>query len=54
MYELLKSYAGRDFPPTITVEELKEKLTTDVKIISLDLSSTFNCMKLYNKVKKED
>ncbi len=26
LYELLKSYAGRDFPPTITVEELKEKL----------------------------
>ena len=26
LYELLKSYAGRDFPPTITVEELEEKL----------------------------
>ena len=36
------------------LEELKEELTTDVKIISLDLSSTFNCMKLYNKVKKEN
>lgn len=36
------------------LESLKEELTTDVKIISLDLSSTFNCMKLYNKVKKEN
>lgn len=36
------------------LELLKEELTTDVKIISLDLSSTFNCMKLYNKVKKEN
>ena len=36
------------------LEVLKEELTTDVKIISLDLSSTFNCMKLYNKVKKEN
>lgn len=36
------------------LELLKEELTTDVKIISLDLSSTFNCMKLYNKLKKEN
>lgn len=36
------------------LEKLKEELKTDVKIISLDLSSTFNCMKLYNKVKKEN
>jgi len=35
------------------LEELKEKLDVDVQIISLDLSSTFNCMKLYNKVKKQ-
>lgn len=34
------------------LEELKEKLKVDVQIINLDLSSTFNCMKLYNKVKK--
>ncbi|MEG2705693.1 SDR family NAD(P)-dependent oxidoreductase, partial [Lactococcus sp.] len=36
------------------LEELKEQLQTKVTIISLDISSTFNCMKLYNKVKKED
>ena len=34
------------------LEELKESLKVDVQIISLDLSSTFNCMKLYNKVRK--
>lgn len=36
------------------LEALKEELNTDVKIISLDLGSTFNCMKLYNRVKKEN
>lgn len=36
------------------LEELKNELKTDVKIISLDLSTTFNCMKLYNQVKDED
>lgn len=36
------------------LEELKKELNTNVEIISLDISSTFNCMKLYNKVKKED
>lgn len=36
------------------LESLKDELTTDIKIINLDLASTFNCMKLYNKVKKED
>lgn len=36
------------------LEELKKELTTDVTIIPLDVSSTFNCMKIYNKVKKED
>ncbi len=36
------------------LEELKEQLDVDVQIISLDLSSTFNCMKLYSKVKKQD
>ena len=34
------------------LEELKDTLNVDVQIIPLDLSSTFNCMKLYNKVKK--
>ncbi len=36
------------------LEALKKELDTNVKIISTDLCSTFNCMKLYNKVKKED
>lgn len=36
------------------LEELKRELSTDVQIINLDISSTFNCMKLYDKVKKED
>lgn len=36
------------------LEELKKQLKTDVKIMALDVSSTFNCMKLYNKVKSED
>lgn len=35
------------------LEELKKELNTNVEIISLDISSTFNCMKLYNKVKKK-
>ena len=36
------------------LEALKEELKTDVEIISMDLSSTFNCMKLYNKVKDKN
>jgi hypothetical protein len=36
------------------LEKLKKELTTEVQIISMDISSTFNCMKLYNRVKKED
>jgi len=36
------------------LEKLKEELKTEVEIISMDISSTFNCMKLYNKVKKQD
>jgi len=36
------------------LEQLKKELKTDVKIIDLDISSTFNCMKLYEMVKKED
>lgn len=36
------------------LEEIKSKLNVDVQVINLDLSSTFNCMKLYNKVKKND
>ncbi len=36
------------------LEELKKELSTNVEIISMDISSTFNCMKLYNKVKEEE
>lgn len=36
------------------LEELKEQLKTNVEVISLDLSSTFNCVKLYEKVKDQD
>ncbi len=36
------------------LEDLKKELSTNVEIISMDISSTFNCMKLYNKVKEED
>lgn len=36
------------------LEELKSDLKTNVEIISLDLATTFNCMKLYNQVKDED
>lgn len=35
------------------LEAMKKELGDKVKIIPMDLSSTFNCMKLYNKVKKE-
>lgn len=36
------------------MEELKDELQGEVKIIAMDISSTFNCMKLYDKVKKEN
>lgn len=36
------------------LSKLKSELNTDVKIISTDISSTFNCMDLYNQVKDED
>ena len=36
------------------LEELKEVLHTNVTIIPLDISSTYNCAKLYEKVKNED
>ena len=36
------------------LEELKETLHTNVTIIPLDISSTYNCAKLYEKVKNED
>lgn len=36
------------------LETLKEEIKTNVEIIPLDISSTYNCMKLYNKVKDDD
>lgn len=36
------------------LEELKNELSTNVEIICSDLSSTFNCMKLYEQIKSED
>ncbi len=36
------------------LEDLKKEFKTNVEIISCDLSSTFNCMKLYEQVKGED
>ena len=36
------------------LEKLQKELNTNVEIIELDISTTFNCMKLYNKVKKQD
>ena len=35
------------------METLAKQLKTNVKIIELDVSSTYNCMKLYDEVKKE-
>lgn len=36
------------------LEKLAKTLNTNIEIIDMDISTTFNCMKLYNKVKKED
>lgn len=36
------------------LEQLKKQLPGKTTIITMDLSSTANCMKLYDKVKKED
>lgn len=36
------------------LEKVAKGLSGNVEIIDTDISSTFNCMKLYNKVKKED
>ena len=33
---------------------IKDTVDVDVKILDMDISTTFNCHKLYNKVKKED
>ena len=36
------------------LNKLKSELDTNVDIINMDISSTFNCMELYNQVKEED
>lgn len=36
------------------LEKLQKEIKTNVDIEIMDISSTFNCMKLYNKYKKED
>lgn len=36
------------------LEKLKKELKTDVQIVTIDISTTFNCMELYNKIKNED
>ncbi len=36
------------------LEKIKKELNTNIEIITMDLSSTFNCMSLYQKVKKQD
>ncbi len=36
------------------LETLKKELKTNVEIITLDISSSYNCMKLYEQVKNED
>ena len=36
------------------LESLKKELKTNVEIINMDISSTYNCMQLYEQVKNED
>ncbi len=36
------------------LQELKKELKTNIEIINIDISSTFNCMDLYKTVKDED
>lgn len=36
------------------LEKLQKELQTNVEIIPMDISSTYNCMNLYNHVKKDD
>jgi short-subunit dehydrogenase len=36
------------------LDKLKKELKTNVEIINMDISSTLNCIELYNKVKKEN
>ena len=48
-YELILVARRKD-----RLEELKKELNTKVEVMTMDLSSTFNCVKLYNKVKKQN
>ena len=36
------------------LEKASKSVSGNVEIIDTDLASTYNCMKLYNKIKKED
>lgn len=36
------------------LQELKKELDTDIKIIKMDISSTFNCMDLHEQVKEDN
>lgn len=36
------------------LDQLSKELKTNVEVIDMDISSTYNCMKLYNQVKKEN
>lgn len=36
------------------LEDIKDSVDVDVKILDMDISTTFNCHKLYNKVKNMD
>lgn len=36
------------------LDKVKKELSGSVEVVALDISSTFNCMKLYNKVKKDN
>lgn len=48
-YDLILVARRRD-----RLEELKKELNTNVEIYEYDLSSTFNCMKLYENIKNQD
>lgn len=36
------------------LEKLKGEINTEIEIICMDISSTYNCKKLFNKVKQDD
>ena len=59
-YSMAKELSSRGYDLILVarrktrLNKLKSELEGDVQIISLDISSTFNCMDLYNQVKDED